>query len=179
MTIAWSKGPRPRRMAGVSLVVGALLAQGCTAGQDSGAGAEVLLSGIPPATSINAMMVGLVDHAAHHIWDVGRDGMAPVTDQDWDEVWHAAVQIIGGATAITTGGTTGPLDAGWVADAGWRTRAQALMDAGVLAYDAANARDLDAVLRAGDTLVEACEACHAQFKPSLPTEGIVHPHYSN
>lgn len=170
----------------LSLALGILLLQGCGGQADSvangdgamDAAAGVARAGLAPATSINAMMVGAVDHAAHHIWDLGRDGMAPETDQDWDEVWHAAVQLIAASTAITTDGTTGPMDAEWVSDPGWRTWAQALMDAGVMAYDAARERDLDAVLRAGDPLVMACEGCHQQFKPDLPTEGIVHPHYN-
>jgi hypothetical protein len=169
-------------MAAASLAFGAILVQGCGGNADSmatadGAMDEAIRPGLAPATSINAIMVGAVDHAAHHIWDLGREGMAPETDQDWDEVWHAAVQLIAASTAITTGGTTGEMDAEWVSDPGWRTWSQAVMDAGVMAYDAALARDLDAVLAAGDPLVMACEGCHTQFKPDLPTEGIVHPHY--
>src|SRR5688572_16590212 len=33
-----------------------------------------------PEVSINAVMVGLVDHAAHNLWDVERPDKAPKTD---------------------------------------------------------------------------------------------------
>ena len=58
----------------------------------------------------------------------------------------------------------------------WPVYAQELSDAGVVARAAAHARDLDALLTAGDQLVETCERCHTGFKPQLPSEGIAHPH---
>ena len=164
-------GRRAYLAVGMIFGLGVLVLHGCDAGpEDGGTGA------IPPATSINAMMVGLVDHAAHHIWDLAEEGMAPETDREWDEVVHASVQLIAAGTAISTGGT-GVMDEGWVQEPGWQAYARALMDAGVSALDAANRRDVEAVLRAGDPLVEACEGCHALYKPDSPTEGILHPHY--
>jgi len=38
---------------------------------------------VPPGFSINAEMVGLVDHAAHALWGVEREGHAPKSDEDW------------------------------------------------------------------------------------------------
>jgi hypothetical protein len=29
---------------------------------------------------------------------------------------------------------------------------------------------------ANGRIVDACEGCHKQFKPELPSEGVVHPH---
>src|SRR6516162_1496467 len=48
---------------------------------------------VPLAISINAVMVALVDHASHVLWDAGRDGQAPKTDQDWEELEHHAMQL--------------------------------------------------------------------------------------
>ena len=58
----------------------------------------------------------------------------------------------------------------------WPVYAQELTDAGVAAREAAQAKNLDALLAAGDQLVETCERCHTEFKPELPSEGITHPH---
>lgn len=148
---------------------------GCQATEDD-APVTAATSQVEPATSINAVMVGVVDHAAHHIWDIGRDGMAPQDDRDWDEVTHAAIQLIAAGPYLTLGGT-GQMDAEWVAQPGWQGWARALEAAGVAALDAGNRRDLDGVLAAGDELIMACEGCHTEYKPDLPTEGIVHPHY--
>jgi hypothetical protein len=131
--------------------------------------------GIEPQVSINAVMVGLVDHSAHHIWDLGRDGAAPQNDRDWQEVEHHAIQLAAGSSWIATGGAGEP-DAGWVRQVTWKGYAANVNQGAVEAYEAAKARDLDAVLAAGDRIIEACEGCHQEFKPDLPTEGIVHPH---
>jgi hypothetical protein len=131
--------------------------------------------GIEPRISINAVMVGLVDHAAHHIWDLGREGAAPESDKDWMEVEHHAIQLAAGASWIATGGAGEP-DAGWVRQLPWKDYAARVNEGAVTALEAARARKLEDVLAAGDRIIEACEGCHAEFKPDLPTEGIVHPH---
>lgn len=160
--------------AGASLV----LAVGCGGdGIPANESAEAVeLPAVAPSTSINAVMVGLVDHAAHHLWDLSGDGMAPQSDEDWEEVTHHAIQLIAGGSYITFGGT-GQLDANWVEQAGWQAWSRDVSDAGLLAYEAALSRDLDGVLAAGDSLILTCEGCHADYKPALPTEGIMHPHH--
>jgi hypothetical protein len=131
--------------------------------------------GIDPLVSINQVMVGLVDHSAHHLWDLGRSGAAPETDRDWTEVEHHAIQLAAGASWIATGGA-GQADAGWVRQLPWKRYASQVNDEAIAALEAAKARNLEAVLAAGDAIIEACEGCHREFKPDLPTEGVVHPH---
>ena len=41
--------------------------------------------------SINAVMVALVDHAGHQLWNVEGEGQAPKTDADWENVEEHAV----------------------------------------------------------------------------------------
>jgi hypothetical protein len=131
--------------------------------------------GIDPLVSINAVMVGLVDHSAHQIWDLGREGAAPETDHEWMEVEHHAIQLAAGASWIATGGTGEP-DAGWVRQGTWSEWATGVNEGAIAALEAARLKDLPAVLTAGDEIIEACEGCHKEFKPDLPTEGIMHPH---
>lgn len=163
----------------IALLASALVLSGCGSPESDG-GQRIASTGmvpaVSPATSINAVMVGMVDHAAHHLWDLGRDGMAPDTDQEWDEVIHHSIQLIVSGTAVTTGGT-GVFDEEWVQEPAWQRFAQDMTDAGALALTAANQRDLGGVLQAGDALIETCEGCHTEYKPELPTEGMVHPHY--
>ena len=128
-----------------------------------------------PEVSINAVMVGLVDHAAHNLWDVERPDKAPKTDAAWITVQEHAVQIAAAGPAITVGGT-GPTDAVWVKSPSWTTHAQRMSDAGVAALNAAKGKNLPALVAANGQLVESCEACHKEFKPDLPTEGIAHSH---
>ena len=128
-----------------------------------------------PEVSINAIMVALVDHAGHNLWAVEGAGKAPKTDADWAVIEEHAIQIAAAGPAITVGGT-GPSDAMWVVLSTWHNYAQKMSDAGVAAMNAAQKKDLTALIAANGQLVESCEACHHDFKPALPTEGIVHQH---
>jgi len=128
-----------------------------------------------PEVSINAIMVALVDHAGHNLWAVEGAGKAPKKDADWANVEEHAVQIAAAGPAITVGGT-GPSDAVWVKSPSWHTYAQKMSDAGVAAMKAAQKKDLKALIAANSDLVDSCESCHKEFKPDLPTEGIVHHH---
>jgi cytochrome c556 len=128
-----------------------------------------------PAVSINAVMVALVDHAGHNLWDVERKGKAPKTEAQWMNVQEHAVQIAAAGAAITVGGT-GPTDTVWVKSPSWHNYAQRMSDAGVAAFNAAKSKNFDALVAANGQLVESCEGCHKEFKPELPSEGIVHTH---
>ena len=128
-----------------------------------------------PEVSINAVMVALVDHAGHQLWNVEGEGQAPKTDADWENVEEHAVQIAAAGPAITVGGT-GPSDAIWVKSPAWHGYAQRMSDAGVAAMNAAKGKNLDALVKANGQLLQSCVACHKEFKPELPTEGILHSH---
>jgi hypothetical protein len=131
---------------------------------------------IPPVLSLNVEMVSLVDHAAHALWDVEKEGHAPTTDQEWEEIEHHALQLQAAGTLITLAGT-GKADAGWVKSPDWIMFARKLVDVAATQADAAHQKNLAALVKANGALVDVCEGCHKEFKPELPTEGVVHPHY--
>ena len=162
------------------LALAGLFVSGCsTSAQQESASSPAADEGAPttakPEVSINAVMVALVDHAGHQLWNVEVEGKAPKTDADWENVQEHAVQIAAAGPAITVGGT-GPSDAAWVKSPSWQNYAQRMSDAGVAAMDAAKSKNLDALVKANGQLVESCVGCHKEFKPDLPTEGIVHSH---
>ena len=161
-----------RRLAGF-VWVGVALLVGCNrAGQQTASPLPV-----PPGISINAEMVGLVDHAAHALWDVELEGHAPKSDEDWAEVEDSAVQLAAAGTVIASGGT-GPADPGWAQLPDWARFSRDLRDAALLARTAAQGKNLDALVKVNGQIVDVCEGCHKQFKPELPTERIVHRHRS-
>ena len=134
-------------------------------------GAEYL----PLQTSINALMVALVDHSAHELWQAGSS--QTLSPLNWRTVEQHAVQLMAAGTLVSLGGT-GPADAGWVATSDWQDWSQRMTDAARAALDAARETNQGALNRAGGALVAACQGCHDAFKPELPTEGYVHtPHY--
>jgi hypothetical protein len=162
------------------LALAGLFVSGCnTSAQQESASSRAADEGVPttakPEVSINAVMVALVDHAGHQLWNVELEGKAPKTDADWENVQEHAVQIAAAGPAITVGGT-GPSDAVWVKSRSWQSYAQRMSDAGVAAMDAAKSKNFSALVKANGQLVESCVGCHKEFKPELPTEGIVHSH---
>lgn len=133
----------------------------------------------PPAqrspVSINAEMVSIVDHAGHQLWDVERPGNAPKTEAAWAALEEHATQLAAAGALVSLPGT-GVNDVVWTSSAGWQKWSRAMSDAGVAALEASQERNLDALVAANGQLVESCEGCHKEFKPQLPSEGIVHAH---
>jgi cytochrome c553 len=126
-------------------------------------------------TSINAVMVDLVDHAAHFLWDASYKPQ--LSGRDWQQVEQHAIQLVASGTLISLPGN-GPADQGWVMSPAWQEWSQKLTDGGLEALAAVKNTDQRALERAGDTIVATCQGCHDAFKPETPTEGIMHiPHY--
>lgn len=139
--------------------------------------ATVRAPSVAPAVSVNAMMVSLVDHAAHEVWDAAVT--PPENDDDWTQLEYHAMQLAAAGTLVSMGGT-GPADAGWAALPAWSEYSQQLTDLGTRAIGAARSRSVGEIDGIGDSLVQTCEGCHKEFKPDLPTEGLVHtPHYQH
>lgn len=124
-----------------------------------------------PEFSVNEMMVMIVDQPGELLWDVEKPGKAPKSDEDWYQLETHAMEVATAGTLLQLGGT-GPADADWAAKPGWQAASQALTRAGQTARAAAQKKDLPAVISANGQIVEACEACHKEFKPDLPTSGL-------
>jgi hypothetical protein len=169
--------------AALSLVAGGLLLVGCSSGsQPPAQPAQTIQPAVTstpppsgPPVSINAEMVSIVDHAGHALWDTEREGKAPKTQQDWELVAEHAIQIAAAGTLITLPGT-GPNDLTLTQQADWKKWARAMSDSGLAAFKASENKDIKGLVTANSQLVETCEGCHKQYKPALPSEGIVHQH---
>ncbi|MDT8399150.1 MAG: cytochrome c [Pseudomonadales bacterium] len=134
--------------------------------------------GLPVPVSINALMVTLIDHSGHYIWDYGALERE-VSAEEWRAVEYYAIQLAAAGPLITLGGA-GRLDNTWAASSQWTSFANAMSDAAMLALDAARNNDKQQLGTAGDDLVDSCEGCHKLFKPDTPTEGIMHqPDYDH
>ena len=177
------KGMSDGRTRGLGLFLGvsALVISGCGGGTQAPPQAAPpsapppVAAGVKPAVSINAVMVAMVDHAGHVLWDAEREGRAPKTDAEWAEIEHHAIQVTAAGPLVSLGGT-GPMDATWVQSPEWQTYSQQMIEVGVALLAAARSKNQQALVAVNGQLVESCEACHKQFKPDLPTEGLVHSH---
>jgi len=128
-----------------------------------------------PDISINEIMVGQVDHAAHEVLSLSLDDNQRLTIGAWQELEHNVIQLISSTSAITMGGS-GVNDAMWIAQTGWREYTGQMNEAASSALQATRVQDLPALLDAADALREACDACHLQYKPEIPTEGFYRLH---
>ena len=128
-----------------------------------------------PPVSINAEMVSVVDHAAHALWDVEREGKKPNTQDDWENLAEHATQLAAVGALIALPGT-GPNDITLTQQAKWQKWSRDLSDAGMAALKASQAMNVEALVATNGRLVDVCEGCHKDFKPSIPSEGITHKH---
>ena len=121
-----------------------------------------------PVVSLNQVMVSVVDHNSHMLWNVALDEYAPATETDWHELEHAAVTLAVAGNTILAGGS-GRDDAAWPKKPEWAALTQKQTDAALEALLAINRKDRDALLAAGDKLTEACDSCHYQYKDEIPS----------
>jgi len=125
---------------------------------------------LPLGMSMNRLMVAVVDDAAHGIW-AGGNKTGKLSASEWVEVEMNTYQLQAAATLVSMGGT-GAADQAWVKDSGFQEWSRKLNEAGISARSAVTSKNQMALRIAGDKLVDTCNACHKQFKPDVPTEGI-------
>jgi hypothetical protein len=150
-----------------SLCFGALLLviTGCASAPETPAAQTEpeFKGGVP----INDIMVSVVDHNAHIVWNSADPREAPKNDQDWHTLEHAATTLAVAGNMILIPGPPKD-DQDWVKKPEWRKYAQDLTNAGLKAMNAVDQRDVKALEAAGNDLVATCESCHKDFKPALP-----------
>ena len=107
-----------------------------------------------PPVRVLGLMKAIVIPASDAVFAVGK--APPKTDREWAAVESGAARLIEAgksleAEAPATGG------------ANWTRFPKAMADAAAVAGKAAKARNVDAVLDAGDVLYTTCEDCHRQY----------------
>ena len=159
-------------VAGLSIVLALLVAApGAIAEKATSTDREF----IEMQTSLNALMVAAVDWAAHEVWEAGY--AETMTGRNWLTAKQYATQLLASGTLVSLGGT-GPADMSWVSNPEWQRWTSRMIQDTKEALRAIEAQDQEQLLAAGERLVGSCEGCHEIFKPSVPTEGIMHvPHH--
>jgi hypothetical protein len=130
--------------------------------------------------SINAVMVGAIDHASDPLFGVGNamfgSGKLPKTDADWREVqFHAYQMVILGKIIQMPG--TGPRDVEWTSKPEWKAFADSLSTVGMDILALTEKKDAVGFQAAGNKLIDVCEGCHLAFKPDIPTMKLRHQTY--
>jgi len=140
---------------------------------------------------IQDIMTDMIDPSADFIWESvsttvtaeGVEEKQPRTDQEWSEVRRRAIVLTESANLLLIEGrhvaregrhledhgTPGNLTLEQVEQAIVTDRAtfvafgQALHDAGAAVLKAADEKDVQAIMAAGETLDSVCESCHLKF----------------
>jgi hypothetical protein len=120
-----------------------------------------------PLVTLNQVMVDVINENAHVVWDIDIPGNELETDEDWAAVRRAAATLTA-AGSITVMGGSGPDDQLWVDRPAWQQMSQDLAQAGMLAMAAVEDRNVGAVRRAGNDLVNACINCHRSYRLDEP-----------
>lgn len=120
---------------------------------------------VTPIASVKQIMAGIVMPSAASVWDsvstiVDASGIQenqPRTDEEWARVGASAAALIEAANLLLMGSR--PVDQG-----DWVTMAKAMAGAGQTALKAADAKDAQGILEAGETINQTCDNCHQKYQ---------------
>ena len=119
-----------------------------------------------PVADVRALMESVIAHAAEVYWesvevvvsDAGIVENYPENDEEWEAVWAAGLTLAESGNLLMMAPRARD-------DGAWMTFAAALVDAGVAAAAAGEAKNPDLVVVAGAQVYDACTACHARYIP--------------
>jgi hypothetical protein len=119
---------------------------------------------IRPVASIKQLMAGVIDPAADTVWEsvgtiisaAGTEERRPRTDKEWEAVRNAALHLTEGGNLLMLGDRAKDHDAWW-------RMSRALVDAGAVALQAAEEKNVQALFDAGEGITAACDTCHGVY----------------
>ncbi len=107
-----------------------------------------------PVASVNQLMKAIVIPTSDAIFQVAMK--APETDEEWTAMQNNALTLAESGNLLMIGSRA--------KDQGdWIKAAQALVNAGTVAFKAAEAKNEDALIEAGDQVYATCEGCHSRY----------------
>ncbi len=97
------------------------------------------------------------------VWSNGVLEGAPTTEEDWHHVEDNALTVAEAGNLLMMSPRAKDPDQ-------WMKNATALNAAGALAFKAAEARNVEALFKAGSEVYAACANCHRQYRPPMPAQ---------
>ncbi len=111
-------------------------------------------STLKPVATVNQLMKVFIIPSSDALFQVAME--APQDDEAWTAVQNSALMLAESGNLLMIGDRA--------KDAGeWIKAAQALIEAGTVAFKAAEAKNVDALIEAGDQVYATCEGCHQQY----------------
>lgn len=120
-----------------------------------------------PVADVKQLMQAVVDPSADVVWEsvatiFTKDGVEdrrPRTNEEWANVRNHALMLTEAGNLLMM-----PPRAKDGAD--WMKMSQALSDSAVVAWRAAESKNVDELYRIGGIIDEACENCHKKYWPN-------------
>ncbi len=117
-----------------------------------------------PVADVKQLMLMVVDPAGDAIWDAtgtistaaGVFDRAPKTQADWDAVRNGAMVVAESGNLLMMVPRAKDNDA-------WMKASQALVEIGITALAAADAKDVKRVFDVGADMHDVCENCHERY----------------
>ncbi len=144
----------------VWVVLIAVIAVGC------GGGGGEAPSGPPfrTETNVRMLMANMLDPAADLLWDAvgtivdenGEDYWEPETEEEWLQVRLGAMALAESANLLIMEGRARDQEQ-------WVELSQAMADAAMEAFAAAEAEDPQLVFDLGETVYQTCNNCHSVY----------------
>jgi cytochrome c556 len=113
-------------------------------------------SAIKPLATARQIMLGITVPASDVVFIAA--GETPSDDASWEKVEASALAVAESGNLLLMKPRAVDAD-------DWRQYAQALIEAGARAAEAARAKDTDRISTAGDDMYNVCEQCHAKYLP--------------
>jgi hypothetical protein len=137
-------------------------------------GASFACSGGPqppplkPIADIKQLMQAAIDPAADVIWEAtgsitdanGTVNRRPKNDEEWAVVRNSAIVLTESANLLMMLPRAKDGDE-------WMKRSQEMMDTGLAAWKAADAKNVDLLFTVGGDVYEACSRCHQQYMDAI------------
>jgi len=110
--------------------------------------------GIKPVASVQQVMKLITIPASDVIF--GAAGDAPKTDSAWLNILYNAMLVAESGNLLMMPGRARDNE-------DWMKQSQALLDAAMIAFTAAEAKNADRLADAGDTIYSTCQSCHDKY----------------
>ena len=122
-------------------------------------------STVKPVATVKQLHEAMITPSSDALFDVGRE--APKDDKAWAALRNNAVILAESGNLLMLAGRAKDNGA-------WMKLSRELVDSGVVALKAAEAKNVDALLKAGDVIVPVCEKCHEVYR-DRPQDGGAPP----
>lgn len=126
---------------------------------------ETADANLMPVASVKQIMKGIVGPAAGTVFSAvsttitfkGTEEKAPQSEEEWETVGNGAAALIESGNLLLMGSRA-------VDNGDWITMSQAMIDAGKVALQAAQAKSAEQLLESGDAVNQSCDNCHRKYQ---------------